>query len=69
MDLKKWNYFSRIDFKNYLYTCREILIGGDGLSYIVRKGAYVDIVGESACCKNASTMSFFRLKQHTLRDI
>ena len=49
------------DLKTYFHTHEGILKAVDGLSYNVRKGECIGIVGESACGKSVSAMSILRL--------
>ena len=49
------------DLKTYFHTYDGILKAVDGLSYNVRKGECIGIVGESACGKSVSAMSILRL--------
>ena len=53
-----------LDVKNlqtYFYTSEGVVKAVDGLSYSVRRGEFVGIVGESACGKSVSAMSILRL--------
>ncbi len=47
--------------KTYFYTQEGEVKAVDGLSYYVRKGESVGIVGESACGKSVSALSVLRL--------
>ena len=49
------------DLKTYFYTYSGIIKAVDGLSYNVKKGECIGIVGESACGKSVSAMSILRL--------
>ena len=49
------------DLKTYFYTNEGVVRAVDGLSYYVKKGECVGIVGESACGKSVSAMSVLRL--------
>jgi len=53
-----------LDVKNlqtYFYTSEGVVKAVDYLSYSVRRGEFVGIVGESACGKSVSAMSILRL--------
>jgi oligopeptide transport system ATP-binding protein len=47
--------------RTYFYTGEGVVRAVDGLSYHVKKGECVGIVGESACGKSVSAMSVLRL--------
>ena len=47
--------------KTYFYTDEGVVKAVDGLSYRVRKGEFVGLVGESGCGKSVSAMSVLRL--------
>ncbi len=47
--------------RTYFYTKEGVVKAVDGLSYYVKKGECVGIVGESACGKSVSAMSVLRL--------
>lgn len=47
--------------KTYFYTQEGEVKAVDGLSYFVRKGESVGLVGESACGKSVSALSILRL--------
>jgi len=49
------------DLRTYFYTKEGVVKAVDGLSYYVKKGECVGIVGESACGKSVSAMSVLRL--------
>lgn len=49
------------DLKTYFYVKEGIAKAVDGLTYDVRKGECVGLVGESACGKSVSSMSILRL--------
>ncbi len=49
------------DLRTYFYTKEGVVKAVDGLSYHVKKGECVGIVGESACGKSVSAMSVLRL--------
>jgi len=49
------------DLKTYFYTKEGVVKAVDGLSYHVKKGECVGLVGESACGKSVSAMSILRL--------
>lgn len=49
------------DLRTYFYTNEGVVKAVDGLSYSVRRGEFVGIVGESACGKSVSAMSILRL--------
>lgn len=49
------------DLQTYFYTNEGVVKAVDGLSYSVRRGEFVGIVGESACGKSVSAMSILRL--------
>ena len=49
------------DLKTYFYVQEGELRAVDGLSYSVRKGECVALVGESACGKSVSALSIMRL--------
>lgn len=49
------------DLRTYFYTREGVVKAVDGLSYHVRKGECVGLVGESACGKSVSAMSILRL--------
>ena len=49
------------DLKTYFYTNEGVVKAVDELTYSVRKGECVGIVGESACGKSVSAMSIIRL--------
>lgn len=49
------------DLKTYFYTQEGEVKAVDGLSYFVRRGESVGIVGESACGKSVSALSILRL--------
>ena len=49
------------DLRTYFYTEEGVVKAVDGLSYHVRKGECVGLVGESACGKSVSAMSVLRL--------
>ncbi|HWU36944.1 MAG TPA: ABC transporter ATP-binding protein, partial [Candidatus Acidoferrum sp.] len=49
------------DLKTYFYTRDGELKAVDGLSYHVKKGESVGLVGESACGKSVSALSVMRL--------
>ncbi len=47
--------------QTYFYTDDGVVKAVDGLSYQVRKGEFVGLVGESGCGKSVSAMSVLRL--------
>jgi oligopeptide transport system ATP-binding protein len=47
--------------RTYFYIKEGVLRAVDGLSYSVRKGEFVALVGESACGKSVSALSIMRL--------
>jgi oligopeptide transport system ATP-binding protein len=49
------------NLKTYFYTKEGVVKAVDGLTYHVRKGECVGLVGESACGKSVSAMSILRL--------
>jgi oligopeptide transport system ATP-binding protein len=49
------------DLKTYFYVHNSELRAVDGLSYSVKKGECVALVGESACGKSVSALSIMRL--------
>jgi oligopeptide transport system ATP-binding protein len=49
------------DLRTYFYTKDGVVKAVDGLSYHVKKGECVGLVGESACGKSVSAMSVLRL--------
>ena len=49
------------DLQTYFYTKEGVVKAVDGLSYYVKKGECVGLVGESACGKSVSAMSVLRL--------
>jgi oligopeptide transport system ATP-binding protein len=49
------------DLRTYFYTKEGVVKAVDGLSYHVKKGECVGLVGESACGKSVSAMSVLRL--------
>jgi oligopeptide transport system ATP-binding protein len=49
------------DLRTYFHTADGVVKAVDGLSYAVRRGECVGIVGESACGKSVSAMSILRL--------
>ena len=49
------------DLQTYFYTEGGVVKAVDGLSYEVRKGEFVGLVGESGCGKSVSAMSVLRL--------
>ena len=49
------------DLKTYFYTKAGVVKAVDGLSYNIKRGECVGIVGESACGKSVSSMSILRL--------
>ena len=49
------------ELRTYFYTDEGVVKAVDGLSYHVRKGECVGLVGESACGKSVSAMSVLRL--------
>jgi oligopeptide transport system ATP-binding protein len=49
------------DLRTYFYVEEGVVKAVDGLSYYVRKGECVGLVGESACGKSVSSMSVLRL--------
>ena len=53
-----------LEFKNLstnFYTDEGVIKAVDGLSYDIKKGECVGIVGESGCWKSVSAMSVLRL--------
>jgi oligopeptide transport system ATP-binding protein len=52
------------NLRTYFYTSEGVVKAVDGLSYDVRKGECVGLVGESACGKSVSAMSILRLIPH-----
>jgi len=50
--------------RTYFYTDEGVVKAVDGLSYRVRKGEFVGLVGESGCGKSVSAMSVLRLIPH-----
>ena len=50
--------------QTYFYTDEGVVKAVDGLSYKVRKGEFVGLVGESGCGKSVSAMSVLRLIPH-----
>jgi len=49
------------DLRTYFYTKEGVVKAVDGLSYHVKKGECIGLVGESACGKSVSAMSVLRL--------
>lgn len=49
------------DLRTYFYVREGELRAVDGLSYTVRRGDFVALVGESACGKSVSALSIMRL--------
>jgi len=49
------------NLKTYFYTKEGVVKAVDGLSYHVKKGECIALVGESACGKSVSAMSILRL--------
>ena len=49
------------ELRTYFYTDEGVVKAVDGLSYHVKKGECVGLVGESACGKSVSAMSVLRL--------
>ncbi len=49
------------ELRTYYYTDEGVVKAVDGLSYHVKKGECVGLVGESACGKSVSAMSVLRL--------
>lgn len=49
------------NLRTYFYTEEGVVKAVDGLSYYVKKGECVGLVGESACGKSVSAMSILRL--------
>ncbi len=49
------------NLRTYFYTREGVVKAVDGLSYYVKKGECVGLVGESACGKSVSAMSVLRL--------
>ncbi len=49
------------DLRTYFYTQEGEVRAVDGLSYYIRKGEAVGLVGESACGKSVSALSVLRL--------
>jgi oligopeptide transport system ATP-binding protein len=49
------------DLRTYFYTTEGVVKAVDGLSYYVKRGECVGLVGESACGKSVSAMSVLRL--------
>jgi oligopeptide transport system ATP-binding protein len=49
------------NLKTYFHTREGVVKAVDGLTYSVRKGEFVGIIGESACGKSVSAMSILRL--------
>jgi oligopeptide transport system ATP-binding protein len=49
------------DLKTYFYTGEGELKAVDGLSYYIKKGESLALVGESACGKSVSALSLLRL--------
>jgi oligopeptide/dipeptide ABC transporter ATP-binding protein len=49
------------DLRTYFYIREGELRAVDGLSYTVKKGEFVALVGESACGKSVSALSIMRL--------
>ena len=52
------------DLQTYFFTDEGTVKAVDGLSYTVRKGEFVGLVGESGCGKSVSAMSVLRLIPH-----
>ncbi len=52
------------ELQTYFYTDEGVVKAVDGLSYRVRKGEFVGLVGESGCGKSVSAMSVLRLIPH-----
>ena len=52
------------DLRTYFYTKEGVVKAVDGLSYHVKKGECIGLVGESACGKSVSAMSVLRLIPH-----
>lgn len=49
------------NLRTYFYIREGVLRAVDGLSYTVKKGEFVALVGESACGKSVSALSVMRL--------
>ncbi len=49
------------DLRTYFYTYRAVVKAVDGISFDVRKGEIVGLVGESGCGKSATALSIARL--------
>ena len=49
------------DLRTYFFTSAGVVKAVDGLTYHVKRGECVALVGESACGKSASAMSVLRL--------
>jgi oligopeptide transport system ATP-binding protein len=49
------------NLKTYFFTAEGVVKAVDGLSYSVRKGECVGLVGESGCGKSVSSMSILRI--------
>ncbi len=52
------------ELQTYFYTEEGVVKAVDGLSYHIKKGECVGLVGESACGKSVSAMSVLRLIPH-----
>jgi oligopeptide/dipeptide ABC transporter ATP-binding protein len=49
------------DLKTYFFTASGVVRAVDGVSFVVRPGATVALVGESGCGKSVSALSIMRL--------
>ena len=57
------------DLRTYFYTAEGIIRAVDGISYDVREGETVALVGESGCGKSVSALSLLRLVSYPGRIV
>jgi len=61
MDKKREDLIKINDLKTYFYTEDGVVKAVDGVSFRIKKGETVGIVGESGCGKSITSMSIMRL--------